>query len=62
MISNEIFIFWYSFQDPSVNGSSNVVINAVSLLDDHSFICNVLQSVTSVFRTIYLHVIGENLN
>ena len=52
-------INWYSREDPSVNGSSSVSIRAVSLDDDHAFICSVVQSMTTVMRTVYLHIIGE---
>eukprot|EP00731_Ephydatia_muelleri_P012273 Em0006g1167a len=51
-------INWYSREDPSVNGSSSVSIRAVSLDDDHAFICSVVQSMTTVMRTVYLHVIA----
>lgn len=52
-------INWYSYEDPSVNGSLSVTIRAVSLGDDHAFICSVAQSMTTVLRTVYLHVLGE---
>ena len=52
-------IYWYSYEDPSVNGSVAVSISAVSLRDDHAFICSVVQHMVNVLRTVHLNVLGE---
>ncbi|KAL5496967.1 hypothetical protein EMCRGX_G013348 [Ephydatia muelleri] len=51
-------ISWYSSEDPTVNGLSSVSISAVSLRDDHFYICTVVLATSSVSKTIYLHVIA----
>ena len=52
-------IYWFSFEDPSVNGSSSVSIGAVGVGDDHPFICSVVLYMSTVLRTVYLHVLGK---